>query len=652
MPGDSETATQSVDPTPQPGAGLPDQVNPAALGATVGAAVEQGSMIGIRVDFDRQRRQQQLQQQASEVEGQNAINTLRSTGLAGLHGQGGLFTTNPGVNAGPAAQSWQQQRQKQIDTLRQTISNPDALKSFDRAASDNAYETQAQIDQWQEHQIKSADVAATQGALQTAYNGVVAHASDPAMLNHHIALGAAALMDSGRRNQVPDYQTKDKVADWTSSAVTGAISTLVDSGQTVQAQALAQAHKDEILGDDVGRVSKLLQHGDVEDRSLALSGEILKGLPPLDPTNPDHDIMAQRDAAQAKLDGYGITDGRLYDAAQRRLDTHFRLAVESNNEAQSKLMLQAYDQIHDPANPNRSVSPSILSKLDWKSRISVNQEVKRVGQETDAATFDKWQSVISSASDANDLKQMSVMLLQDKPKLSDAVFQGLDRQLTEQATKLQNRDTTLAKGLMPHEVATQIFNENGLAEPKGDDAKPDSPVFKSWAAQRGMFTEELQKWGANEQLVKKAPLTLEEWQNGARTLMTQTTWQKPKQGWLNPGKLWGSQTDVSGPAYQAPWAKDIAYRAAQIPAADLQRFIRNEKEAGLPEPKTDEDRRARDALRLQRYNNMVRDRYQTTLPPAGGSGMRPILGTTGQKPTIGDILSRGVDSARKSLSGE
>ena len=623
---DPDTLTQSASPEVAPGAALPDQVNPVAEGAGVGASAEQGMMVGKRVLFDQQQRQQRTADQAEQVEANGAINQLHMTGLQGLHGDGGLFTTNPGVGAIQAAKTWQQQRQQQVDQLRAKLTTDGARASFDKAVEAGNYSNQASIDQWQEHQVQKADVATTDASLQTAYNGVIANASNPEQFNHWLAMGATAHMDHAARMGVPPEQikgqTKDQIADWTSHAVTGAISTLVDSGETVKAQALADAHKGEIQGDDVGHVAKLLAHGDVQDRSLALAGEIIKSVPAIDPTNPDHDIGATRDAALAKLDQYGITDGKLYDETQRRILTHFHLAEGSANERQGNLLTQAFQQLDKPDNVNGEVAPSVMAGMDWKSLKAVDAARSKKIAENQGARYDQWQQTFAAAGSPEDLGPLRTQLLQDRPNMSPAMFQQLDKQFGATMAHLQQKSATLAQGIIPHEVAKSIFDENGMSIPA--DAKPGTAAFQSISEMRGNFTQQLSRWGAAEQIKKNAPLTQDEWETGARKLFSTQQWQQSATSVLHPGKPWAEQT--SGRAFEAPWAKDIAYREDDIPRDRYKAMLANEKASGLAEPKTPDEMRRRQAERVMRYNNMVKDRYQASLP-------------TGDAPSIlGDIM--------------
>lgn len=594
---DTDTATQSVEPQPAPAAGLPDQVNPAAMGAGVGSAVEQASMIGVRVDYDRQQQQAKLEAQAGEVEGQHAINTLRNTALAGLHGDGGLFTTNPGANALQASASWQEKRQAQVAQIRENIQNPDALKSFDRAAADNAYETQAQIDQFNEHQIKQADAQVTQGALQTAFNGVIAHASDPAMFNHHIALGAAALIDSDRRNGVPASATQSKIADWTSGAVTGAISTLVDSGQSSQAQALAEAHKNEILGDDVGKVAKLIQHGDVNDRGLALSRSIISGLPPVDPTKPDSQIGEGLVAARAGLDKMGITDDALYHRALDEIDTHYKLAADAYTTNQSSMLTKAQAAVD--ANPSGAIPPSVTSGMNDMNQKKAEEyrqwKIKDLAPKDNPDTVNYFHQALANPEqwrdqlgDGTSTGPLRLELQQRRAELSAPTYQRINQEMDQTVQKVVRNDQSLSQGQVSTEATNRIFDEAGLPA----DAKPGTPERSAQDSLRGTFMLQLHRLVGAEALKLQRPLTPDEIEDKARALYATKTWtetvdnpQGPQhQSWLgigmdiatgDPGQPETMTRTQSQRVFETPEAQARAYSIRDVPIDERSKILKS-----------------------------------------------------------------------------
>lgn len=595
-PPDGVTMTDSVDPQAQPATALPMAASPDAMGVQIGQGVVNEGMVAARIGFDREAQARAQQAKIDQIGASNAIYASKTADQSELHGDGGVFTQNPGLDAPKVTDAWLQKRAERNAKVRDSLPNDQQKESFDLHQREQDLMVHGQVDDWQSHQLKQADSVAFANSGEVHYNDamIAAANADPIKradgVNSAIAKGSMDIIDYGRRNGWTNERTTLATQEYASHVSIGVLKTLVDSGDGQAAKQFHEDHSDDFLGDDAGKASLMVKASNQKEESRDLTIAVLNRKRP-DGESPNFK------SDLADLDARSTPGSKEHDDAAAQIANHYRIKEEAEAGAQRDAMKDATDQVNADGNANFDVSPTALLALSPTNRRAVEayQKQKRaVGHvETDETTKEAWLEKARDPSKWDDILKEPPEAL--RPKMNDVDYNAMLKEREHIQAQVKAQTQQLSQGMISAEVTAGIRQTYKMEEPKDKD--PNSPARAAAAARWNNFQDQLQRMNGAQAVALKRPLLKGEIEANAKALFATTTWQTPPEStWeklnlptnIGPrlrGDAAPSKTVTrSAPFFESPNASKAAYRIDDVPEAQREALLRSLEKGGLTKP--------------------------------------------------------------------
>jgi soluble lytic murein transglycosylase len=135
------------------------------------------------------------------------------------------------------------------------LSNPMQLRMFQQQASDIAAQFRGQTTQWEGQQFKAYALSTQQGTVKLASNQVALNFNNPEQIDAGLQAIKAATYEAGKINGTAATEIEANQLVMTSNALTGAIDTALQQGQTTYANQLLAKYSPQMTADDILKVN-------------------------------------------------------------------------------------------------------------------------------------------------------------------------------------------------------------------------------------------------------------------------------------------------------------------------------------------------------------------------------------------------------------
>ncbi|PQV51869.1 hypothetical protein [Paraburkholderia sp. BL21I4N1] len=198
---------------------------------------------------------------ANQTRVNDAVNQLKTTQQDLMYNPQGGVMSQTGINAiqRPSGMSLADEMTgKLTDSASQIssqLSNPMQLRMFNEQARDIATQFHGQTTQWEGQQFKEYALSTQQGTVKLATNQVGLSYDNPDQIDAGLDAIKAATYQAGVINGSAATEIEANQLTMTSNALTGAIDTALQHGQTTYANQLLAKYSPQMTADDILKVS-------------------------------------------------------------------------------------------------------------------------------------------------------------------------------------------------------------------------------------------------------------------------------------------------------------------------------------------------------------------------------------------------------------
>jgi len=329
--------------------------------------------------------------------------------------------------------------------------------------------------------------------ISTNRNDAILHYQDPTRIQSSIDIQEKAIISHGKANGLPSEWIKDATMEASSKTHQGVIDAMLSNGQDMAAQKYYNANIDGIDGDTRKDIATRLQDGTIKGNAQRATDKITSSVDGL---------------SEALQETKKISDVKLRDETERRIEHHYALKKAADSEQQDRI----YQNISNLAETSVDLD-SIHRAAGW-DKLSIaerNAVDKRVMDRHSGATTQTDRDTYSALNHTfvNDrAKFMSLKLSSPeyKLKLSDTDFKKFD----DMQKDLRAGKTDKADGyLSDQEVVNGILSDAGLdlkAKPNTDEGKRAAKVKAAIDAHVQNYERQSGKKATNEDLRRIAKM--------------------------------------------------------------------------------------------------------------------------------------------------
>lgn len=252
------------------------------------------------------------------------------------------------------------------------------------------------------------DTQQTKALLDSKHDQAILNYGDPRAVDLAVNEQLATVKDFGARNGLPPEAIAQQVADTRSQTYTQVIARMLDDGNDLGAQRYYTDKKDQLTGEDQGRLAKALEQGSILGESQRQADAILA-------KNP-----TKTDAYEASKQ---IQNPKVRQETEQRLDVEFRRRKQAEEDQYDGVLNNALSYAEKGGKPPASVWAQISSKD--KLVIDNILRERATGQEikTDNATYYKLSQMALSPDPAQQQAFTNAQLLSYGDRLSRSDFQ-------------------------------------------------------------------------------------------------------------------------------------------------------------------------------------------------------------------------------------
>jgi soluble lytic murein transglycosylase len=198
---------------------------------------------------------------ANQTRVNDAVNQLKTTQQDLMYNPQGGVMSQTGVNAiqRPSGMSLADEMTGKLtdsaSEISAKLSNPMQLRMFQQQASDIATQFHGQTTQWEGQQFKAYALSTQQGTVKLASNQVALNFNNPEQIDAGLQAIKAATYEAGKINGTAATEIEANQLVMTSNALTGAIDTALQQGQTTYANQLLAKYSPQMTADDILKVN-------------------------------------------------------------------------------------------------------------------------------------------------------------------------------------------------------------------------------------------------------------------------------------------------------------------------------------------------------------------------------------------------------------
>lgn len=583
-----------VNPAVGPGGSLPLAATPAAFGAGIGEALEQGAEVANKIHRDALQRFNQT----TVLDAHNQLQDFNQARL--FDPKSGVLNQNTGKDAPATVDKTMADYDAQVAKIAGGLTNDQQREQFARLAQENRHQVQQHLNGYETRQIDQYHTQVTQATAKNAAVaavqsvGAVVNDPDPqlqspatraeALANagqQSIELGTAALRDEAARKNQPKEVTDEQVAAYQSAAHYGVLQSLMSQGRDQDAKAYYDAHKDKLEGEHADAAARQVEAG-------STAGEALRRAPGL-VYGENGQVRDRADVYQAIADDKSLqSNPKLLAETEAQVQRLFQQHDQATKEQHHQAMDSAYELMKN--SPQGFDDPAVQAKVaglpfEEQEQLRVTglrlqkAEAKQAEPPDNSDAFYGIMSAAYSDKIGPGGKSGRQLFIEDDVRQYRGLLSAKDygrvmqAQLELRGQVAKNPDTDTG-----FETATKIIN-NTLAVNH----------FQTEDVTLGKFNDDTAKFHREVNLaidanggVKK--LGTAGVQKICDDLMLQTV-QNTERSYLNPARYFAGST------YQTPGLRrfqalppDFAFNVAQMSTTNRQRAVRALNGQGIANP--------------------------------------------------------------------
>jgi hypothetical protein len=324
--------------------------------------------------------------------------------------------------------------------------------------------------------------------VDNSLSDMAANATDPRRAGFELAKAVDAVQRSGPRLGLGPEQIEAQVGAIRTKGHVGVIESLISQGQPGAARAYFEEAKEQINGDAITRVEKVLREGTIRKQSQTLVDKIVA---------EGGTLTEQRNKAKA------IDDPDVRDSVTQRLEHEAVVRERADREANENLLRGVYAVVEESGGDVSVVEPALWAQLDAKDLAGIRAYARGIAKgepvETDLETY---YALMNRAVSTNK-GFLTENLLRYKGKLSEGDFQqmaNLQRSLRENAIGAAAEGERNKNKLVVDEFMskTQVFDDRLTAYGIDPNPKAGTPEAKSVAQLRGMLDRQVRSLSGGE----------------------------------------------------------------------------------------------------------------------------------------------------------
>lgn len=352
--------------------------------------------------------------QAEEAEKADQIAVLDADTKLGdayqdlLHNPQKGVLNRTGQNAFGAPEEVTTEWRKRVNDIRSGLHGDRQQMAFERMVASRAADLDRTVQVHVNREVEKFDAERTQAALDNELNIALENYGNPARVQQSIDYQRAALTDFGRRTGAPAERIADMTARRVSHTRTGVLNRLLNTGQDLAAKAYFDAHRGELVGEELLDAERAVSVGSTLGEAQRQSKAIAER----------HTSLTK---ALEEVDA--IRDPKIQEATRDRVKERFAERKAQEREDYEALTEQAFGALVRTGN----VPAPLLAKLKPQELASVNsyrrQLAARQEPDTDWGIYYKLKNAAADPETRTEFLETN--LLGYRSKLGDTEFKEL-----------------------------------------------------------------------------------------------------------------------------------------------------------------------------------------------------------------------------------
>lgn len=257
---------------------------------------------------------------------------------------------------------------KQTEALSESLNNDTQRAAGRRMASSRFDALYKSTNVYAARQLEQYDADSTKSYVDNARNDAVSNYLDPEYIKQSIDRQTASLQDYADRNGKGDDWVKENVTASLSKTHSEIITRMIDNNQDLLAKEYFSHVKDQIAGDDVGKVEKILEAGSIEGESQRTV-----------------DDMQSRDLSykDSMKEAGSIEDPKIRKATEERIQNVFATKEKGDQLQQEAVFKDAFKTVLN-SNGLDEIPTSTRLQMSLQENSQLNAYIKqlREGVET------------------------------------------------------------------------------------------------------------------------------------------------------------------------------------------------------------------------------------------------------------------------------
>lgn len=319
-----------------------------------------------------------------------------------------------------------------------------------------------------------------QATVENAQQSAVANALDPDRVAQELDRAVGAIKTHAPRLGLGPQAIEKQVARVTSQTHKGVIDRLLANDLDQKAKAYFDEVKGQISGEMLGQVEKALDEGTLRGQSQRKADEIVTA---------GGTLTDQREKAKA------ITDPKLRDAVEARIEHNAAIAEREDREIEEKRLNAAYDTI-DRTGDWTKIPASVWTDLPGSARLSLKNyaedKARGIPTKTDLGSYYTLTNLVTGDRD----KFLTTNLIEYRGKLSEGDF----KQMADLQMRLRAGDDKAAdKVVNGFRTNAEIWNGVLVTTKLDKDSTEANELHKELDRRIDRFQQDIGKEATNEQ---------------------------------------------------------------------------------------------------------------------------------------------------------
>lgn len=428
------------------------------------------------------------QQRADEVALMDADNKLSAWERKRLYDPNGGALSAKGRDSFGLPESVGSEFEKAAGEIEQGLGTERQRQAFQRVKSNRSAQIDLTLRRHVLGEMQQYEAGELKAFIDNSLSDMAANATDPRRAGFELAKAVDAVQRSGPRLGLGPEQVEAQVDAIRTKGHVGVIESLISQGQPGAARAYFEEAKEQINGDAVTRVEKVLREGTIRKQAQTLVDTIVA---------EGGSLTEQRNKAKA------IDDPDVRDSVMQRIEHEATVRDREERDANENLLRGVYAVVEESGGDISAVEPALWANLNAKDLAGVRAYARGIAKgepvETDLETY----YALMNRAVSTDKGFLTENLLRYKGKLSEGDFQqmaNLQRSLRENAIGASADGAKEKSRLVVDEFQskTQVFTDRLTAYGIDPSPKEGTPEARSIAQLRGMLDRQVRALSGGE----------------------------------------------------------------------------------------------------------------------------------------------------------